>query len=110
MTKVTITKTNSHITAVSALGHTDYAVEGEDIVCAALSSIIQTALLGLLTVAGIGVDYKKDDEEGRLEFSLPALSEKDRYAADMILNTMAAGVNDLYEGFSKFVKVKTVSK
>lgn len=109
MTKVVITKKGGHILKVSALGHTDFAADGEDIVCAALSSVMQTALLGLLTVAGINVEYKRDDEEGELEFTLPPLDEKDRYAADIILNTMAAGINDLHESFSKYIKVKTVN-
>ncbi len=110
MTKVVITKKQGHIIKVSALGHTDFAVEGEDIVCAALSSVMQTALLGLLVVAGINVDYKTDPEKGQLEFALGQLSDDDRRTADIILDTMAAGVNDLYESFSKYIKVKTVEE
>lgn len=109
MTKVEITKKDGHIIKVHAKGHTNYAVEGEDIVCAALSSILQTALLGLLTVVGINVDYYTN-EEGELFFSLGDLSKEDRYAADIVLNTMAAGVEDLYESFSKYIKVKVVQE
>jgi|SRR5690554_5297591 len=108
MTKVVITKKDGHIIKVHASGHTNYAVEGEDIVCAALSSILQTALLGLLTVVGINVDYFTNEKEGELIFSLGELSDKDRYAANIILNTMAAGVEDLYESFSKYINLKIV--
>ena len=58
MTDVKITKKDGSIVGVVCDGHTGYGVEGEDIVCAALSSIVQTALLGLLTVVGVNVRYK----------------------------------------------------
>ncbi|AMA72768.1 ribosomal protein [Aneurinibacillus sp. XH2] len=48
-----------HITAemangqmkVEAVGHANYAEHGKDIVCAAVSAIMQTALLGLQAIA-----------------------------------------------------------
>jgi len=106
MTKVVITKKDGHIVSVLAAGHTEYALEGEDIVCAALSSIMQTALLGLLTVASIQVDFEKDDEEGILKFDLPKLDKQQRHDADIILETMLVGISDLYENFSKFIALK----
>jgi len=108
MTKVLITKKNGHIISVSASGHTDYALEGEDIVCAALSSIMQTALLGLLTVAKIQVDFKRNEQEGILQFALPVLDKQERHDVDMILDTMLAGIADLHENFSKFIGLKIV--
>jgi len=42
MTKVRIQKHNGSIVSVECDGHTGYGVEGEDIVCSALSSIVQT--------------------------------------------------------------------
>ena len=41
-------------------GHTGYGVEGEDVVCAALSSIVQTAVLGLMGVAGLNVNLMRN--------------------------------------------------
>ena len=38
--------------ALSARGHTDFAEHGEDIVCAAVSAILQAARLGLERYAG----------------------------------------------------------
>ena len=43
MTDVKITKKDGSIVSVVCDGHTGYGVEGEDIVCAALSSVVQTA-------------------------------------------------------------------
>ena len=107
MTTVKIKRSGGRIVEVSADGHTDYGEEGEDIVCAALSSVIQTAILGLMKVASIPIEYKILDQSGSLEFRLPEkLTEKDRFAADMILETMLCGIADLNEGFSRFIKLE----
>ena len=55
MTTVKFGKSDNRIVSVECDGHTGYGVEGEDIVCAALSSIVQTAVLGVMRVAGINV-------------------------------------------------------
>lgn len=107
MTKVVVQKRDGHIAAVSADGHTGYGVEGEDVVCAALSSVIQTAVLGLMRVAGISVELKTDAENGYLSAKLPEkLNEADRNNADMILETMLCGIADLHEGYSDFIELE----
>lgn len=105
MTKVCIVKRNGKIVSVDCDGHTGYGVEGEDIVCAALSSIVQTAVLGLMGIAGINVKMKRDD--GSLKFSLPEeISVAERHDADVILETMLMGIADLYEGYSDFIELE----
>jgi uncharacterized protein YsxB (DUF464 family) len=109
MTKVKVTKTNNHITAVEAFGHTGYGTSGEDIVCAALSSIIQTAALGILSVAKVQAKTKRNDKEGYFSLHLPDnLSQQERQAADAILNTMLVGVSDLKEGYSNFIELEVL--
>lgn len=105
MTKVSIGKKGGKIVSVVCDGHTGYGVEGEDIVCAALSSIVQTAVLGLMGVAGIRVSLKRDDKKGFLQADLPlTLTERERHDADIILETMCMGIADLYEGYSDFIE------
>jgi uncharacterized protein YsxB (DUF464 family) len=88
-------------------GHTDYGAQGEDIVCAALSSIVQTAVLGILQVAGINAEFEKDDGKGYLKMTLPdKLTERQRHDADVILDTLCLGVSDLHEGYSDFVELE----
>ena len=107
MTKVFIGKKSGKIVCVECDGHTGYGVEGEDIVCAALSSIVQTAVLGLMGVAGLNVKFKRDDNAGYIRVDLPdETSERERHYADVILETMLMGVADLYEGYSDFIELE----
>jgi uncharacterized protein YsxB (DUF464 family) len=106
MTKVIIKRKDNHIVSVETSGHTGYAEEGEDIICAALSSIIQTALLGLMQVAGIKADFQRKEDEGFLRIDIPDLMPNARRDADMILETMYLGVSDLYSGYSDFIELE----
>lgn len=107
MTNVVVVKRNNSIVSVECDGHTGYGVEGEDVVCAALSSIVQTALLGLLQVVGVKVDFKVDDKKGYLKMSVPEdLDQKTRRECDIVLDTMLLGVADLNQGFSDFVNLE----
>ncbi len=107
MTEVVVVKHNNSIVSVECDGHTGYGAEGEDVVCAALSSIVQTALLGLLQVVGVNVSYTTDEKRGYLKMTLPRdLDGKTRRDCDIILDTMLLGVADLNQGFSDFVNLE----
>lgn len=109
MTVVRVKKSDNKIVSVECDGHTGYGEEGEDIVCAALSSIVQTAILGLLQVAKINVGYEIADQNAYLKVTLPdGLSKTERHDADIILETMFLGIYDLNQGFSDFVELEVI--
>ena len=107
MTNVSITKKNGEIIKVVCDGHTNYGVSGEDIVCSALSSIVQTAVLGVLMVAGVNLDLVRNEDRGYLSFEVPNnISQTQRHDVSVILNTMLCGISDLREGYSDFVELE----
>ncbi len=107
MTKVKVTKHNDSIVEIECDGHTGYGVSGEDIICSALSSVVQTAILGLFRVVGVNVDFKTDEKRGYLKATLPRdLDKATRHDCDVILNTMLLGVADLHEGYSDFIELE----
>lgn len=109
MTDVTITRKDNHIVEVVASGHTGYGESGEDIVCAGISTLIQSALLGLLQVAQINVKYTVNEQKGSLRFTLPEnLTQEERHDADVILNTMLCGLNDFYTEYSDFINLEVI--
>ena len=107
MTKVTVRKRNNKIFEGECDGHTNYGENGEDIVCASLSSVVQTAVLGLLMIVMVEVEMQRDDELGYLKFTLPEnLDETQEIQACAILDTMLCGISDLYEGFSDYIELE----
>lgn len=107
MTHITITKSNGFINKVVCDGHTSYGVSGEDIVCSALSSIVQTAVLGVMFVAGVNAKLVRDEKRGFLSFEIPNnLPSSQQHDVGVILDTMLCGISDLREGFSDFIELE----
>lgn len=106
MTAIIVEKANGKILSVEASGHTGYAESGEDIVCAALSAIIQTAALGLTEVAKIAATIDRNDEDGYFRLTLPSLGEEKRHEADLILETALCGITDIAKSYTDFIKLE----
>jgi len=86
-------------------GHSGYAEAGKDIVCAAVSAIVQTAILGLMDVVGIEVMY--DQRPGKARCCLPdGLSKDLREKANIVLETMLCGLKSIQEGYELYIKVE----
>lgn len=71
MTKVTFSLQEDKILAVDILGHAGYAEEGEDIVCAAISSAVMLTHALLYDVQHIPVDTLIEDDGAHIRFTLP---------------------------------------
>ena len=102
MTSVRINCSRGRILGFEMTGHSGYAEAGQDIVCAAISAISQTAGLGIVEVLGIRADYRQDDARGQLRLSLPDTSD-DR--AEAILRTMAAGLENIHSQYPDFIRI-----
>jgi uncharacterized protein YsxB (DUF464 family) len=95
MTTVTLDLLPSgSIARVYSSGHAGYAAQGEDIVCAGISAILQTAVLGLREYLGLSVAVEM--QEGELELILERdLPQPQRGQADIVLGTMRLGLESL---------------
>lgn len=110
MTNVMIEKKGNSIKKIVCDGHTNYGEHGEDIVCSALSSIVQTALMGILIVAGVNAKTKRDDDKGFLSIEIPdGLDSDQQRDVDVITKTMLLGISDLNEGFSDYIELEVVN-
>lgn len=109
MTSIKFFTRGGNIFAVECKGHTEYGEEGFDIVCASLSSIVQTAVLGLMQVAKIAVEYEVDEKVGYLKVTLPeVLNDTEVHDSQIIFKTLLLGASDLYEGFSDYINLEVI--
>lgn len=107
MVKVVFSVMDGKFVGVECSGHCEYAEEGEDIVCAALSSVVQTAVLGIMRVVGVNIGYEVDEKDGYLKAILPKrISEQELHDADIIFKTAYLGVSDLYENYSDYISLE----
>ncbi len=85
-----------------AAGHAGWADAGDDVVCAAVSALLQAAWLGLAEVTGIAVEGKR--EGGLLRLEWPE-AVRDDPAVRAIVETVARSIERLAVQFPEHVRV-----
>ena len=71
MTAVRFHNADGVLTGFEAEGHAGFACEGEDIVCAAVTSAVRLTECALSEVLGIALDVETRDADAFLKISLP---------------------------------------
>lgn len=104
MTRITVLEKDGNLYGFHANGHTGYADRGEDIVCAAVSALTQTAYLGVTELAGAEVMIDQGDGELHLEL-MPDTSDEAREKAELILGTMLLGLRAIEENYKGYLKI-----
>ena len=108
MTIVKIKRKNDNIICVECSNHTGFANFGKDIVCAGISSITQTAVLGVKELTNLKHSFKIDEKMGYLKLELIDIENEsvDFKNAQIILKTMLLGVKNLQEQYPKYIKLE----
>ena len=104
MTRVTLFRSGNTLVGFEAKGHTDFAFEGEDIVCSAISALTQAAANGLTEVLGLSIAL--DMSEANLYCMTDSkASPEDIRGTDIILRTMALGLKSIAEDYGDYIKI-----
>ncbi len=104
MTTIKFFKEKENFTGFECLGHTGYAENGTDILCSAISSLTQSACLGVMKVLNLKCEYKKED--GFLKLIILENVEK----AQDLLKTLKFSLEDIKCGNEKYIQIKTVKR
>jgi len=105
MTRIVIRREGDRITALTAQGHAGSEAAGNNIVCAAVSSLMYTAANALESVAGILPVIDRDDRKALLGIQLPETCES--HDAQIILRTILQGLTDISQKYPKLVRITT---
>lgn len=107
MTKIIIYKNKDFLTGFEVVGHTGYAEQGSDIVCSAVSSMTQMAVVGLDQVLKLKLNVKKDEKKGYLLCKLSKnLSNDEILKAQDFLNTLKISLEDVERDFKKYINME----
>ncbi len=91
-------------------GHADFAPYGEDIICAAISVLSQTTLIGLVEILQLGkneVFYKIDENTGYLNVELKNIEgESVLKDTQILLQTFKLGVESIQGNYPESVKIE----
>jgi uncharacterized protein YsxB (DUF464 family) len=108
VTTVTVYKTaGGRIKAFRASGHAQEDHDGDyDLVCAGVSAITHSAVLGMLRVMHIRPEIQSDEDSGFLAVKLPQdLTERQQEDVHLIISTMLAGLEGIREQYSQYLDI-----
>ncbi len=98
---------NDLVRGFRVCGHAEYAEQGSDVVCAAVSALMQAALLGLTEIEKL--DFKYRTGKSLLEFQLPELSKGcSAERVNFLMATVYASLRRIEERYSEFIRVEEV--
>ena len=106
MTKVTFSSQGGKLLSVDILGHAGYAEEGEDIVCAAISSAVTLTHALLFDMQHIPVDTLIEDEGAHIRITLPQGAGLER--GQDALMALKMHFAELEQNYSDFLNVMEV--
>ena len=105
MTKIKFFKNENNYLKVEATGHTGYGVSGQDVLCASISTILQSGALGLKKVLGLKVKVV-NTIDGYILIELPV--NQDLQKAQVIMLTMLESLKDLQSGYSDYIELEVI--
>lgn len=111
MTKITFFKQNGIYYGFKEVGHTGFAEAGEDILCAALSSMTMLIINAIEVSYASDVEYTIDDETTDItvicKAALPEYSddEKKSYAVSGLFQAYFLQLTDMTEDYYEFIEV-----
>ena len=97
MIEISLHCRGTYLTGFDISGHAGYSEEGSDIVCAAVSALAQTALLGLMEYLPRDVQYDMDDGLMRVMITKPC------DASQHILHTLELGLKEIARQYDEYV-------
>ena len=102
MISAVLFRKGGEFTGFRASGHSGYAEEGSDIVCAAVSSAVYMAANTLTDVCGCAADIHESDGDLALQ-----VTETDVQKAQNVLQGLQMHLQGLSAQYPKFIKIQS---
>lgn len=106
MIKITFFKNKNFLTGFEVSGHSGFAEQGKDIVCAAVSGMTQMVVVGLTEIQKLNCNVKKNDKKGYLFCKISEKTSEGIYKAQDILNTLKISLEDIVKDYKKYIKLE----
>ncbi|MBO7303895.1 MAG: ribosomal-processing cysteine protease Prp [Clostridia bacterium] len=116
MTTITFYKTDGFYYGFEEKGHTGYGESGDDVLCAALSSMTMFLINAIEVSYAARVDYTIDEKTTDIRViaksALPKYEsdEKKQYAISGLIQAYFYQLMDMVEDYYEFLDVKTVER
>ena len=106
MTTVTFHSEGSRLTGFHVSGHSGYAEEGSDIVCASITSAVRLTECAINDVLGLGASVKVKERDASITLKIPGgLSESNEELCQTLLASLMVYLSQLKEEYPEYLIV-----
>lgn len=106
MISVAFVRKENEINEITVSGHADFADQGEDIICAAVSVLTISILNGLTEIVG-RKDLCASIKDGYTHFIIPkSANELQKIKTDTLIATYELGIQGIKEAYGDYIKIK----
>jgi uncharacterized protein YsxB (DUF464 family) len=102
MTQVVIYKNKQDFIGFKVAGHSGFAEEGHDIVCAAVSSAAMLVINGICEVLGQDADIDTDQQNANIQFMLKIKNAQ----ASLFIESFNVHISNLCEQYKENIKLR----
>ena len=107
MTKCEFFTEDDRITGFSISGHSGYAENGQDIVCAAISAVVTMAEATINDVCGAKAKVRVKEEDARITLTLPASCDEEE-TVQAVLAGMLVTLCNMRDDYPDYIEVMEV--
>jgi uncharacterized protein YsxB (DUF464 family) len=105
LTAITLFRGEKGLLGLESLGHSDCGFEGEDVICAAVSTLVHALFLGLRDVAGIPVEWEADASVPVIRLMWP---ESEAAGVRLLTETVALSLREIASRYAGHVSISEV--
>ena len=106
MINITVIKQKQNIKSIQASGHSGYAEQGNDIVCSAVSVLMETLANGMLKVVKAEVRVLVDEEIPHMMVELIEQDKQKARDAQILMRAVLIGLKGVALEYGKNIKIK----
>ena len=107
MTRCEFFTDNDRITGFSVSGHSGYAEEGADIVCAAVTAVVTMAEATINDVCGAKAKVRVKEQDARITLTLPASCDEEE-SVQAVLAGMMLTLCSMRDDYPDYIEVLEV--
>ena len=107
MTKCEFFTEGDRITGFTISGHSGYAENGQDIVCAAISAVVTMAEATINDVCGAKAKVRVKEEDARITLTLPASCDEEE-TVQAVLAGMLVTLCNMRDDYPDYIEVMEV--
>ena len=112
MIRIEIQRQKNKITYFEIKGHAEFSEYGEDVICAAVSSVGQMTVNGLIETLKLDDRLQYEEKEGYIVCDLDKsnLTDDEIEKSQILILSMYSYLKEVAKSYSNFVKLKVIKK